>query len=117
VVPAARKFPHVRFVHANYPGGGPAMARRAARYSWACAKLWGQESYLIAPGAYSNERDEIYFTETGAPKTERYHQAAGVAWREFEKGIVAVNGGARAARIPELGLALPEPGQGYFFSS
>ena len=50
VMPAARKFPQVRFVHANYAAGSAAVAHRAARYSWACAKLWGHEAYLIAPG-------------------------------------------------------------------
>jgi hypothetical protein len=93
VMPAARKFPHVRFVHANYAGGGPALARRAARYSWACAKLWDHQAYLIAPGAYSNERDEIYFTETGAPKTDGYQEAGGVVQREFEKGVVELKSG------------------------
>jgi hypothetical protein len=116
VVPAARKFPHVRFVHVNYAGGGAALARRAARYSWACAKLWGHDSYLIAPGAYADEREEIYFTATGAPKTERYREAGDIAWRVFDKGIVAVNGGAGPGRIPDSGLALPEAGQGYFFA-
>ncbi len=115
VAPAARKYPQVRFVHANYAAGASAVAHRAARFSWACAKLWGHDSYLISPAAYENERDPIYFTPTGRPKPEPYREQGDVIWRAFEKGIVAVNAGPTAAPIKELGLELPEPQQGYFF--
>lgn len=116
VAPAAAKFPRVRFVHANYAGGGAATAHRAARFAWACAKLWNHESYLMAPGVWANERDGIYFTETGAPTSSGYQESGAVAWRAFEKGVVAVNTGTAPAKIPELGLTLSEPQQGYFFS-
>lgn len=114
VEPAAKAFPNVRFVHANYSGGGSALAHRAARYSWACAKLWGHDSYLIAPGNYSCEQDDIYFAETGAP-AGAYQEAGDVVWRVFERGVAAVNAGSTVARIPGLQLSLPEPQQGYWF--
>ncbi len=115
IMPAARRFPKVRFVHVNYAAGGPAITRRAARYSWACAKLWNHDAYLIAPGAYAGERDDIYFNETGPPQSDGYRESGGVVWREFEKGVVAVNTATTPSRVPGLGLPLPEGQQGYFF--
>lgn len=91
MLPAVRRFPNVRFIHVNYAAGGPMVARRAARYAWACAKLWAQQSYLIAPGAYADEQNDIYFTETGAPTSSSYQQSGDFVWREFEKGEVVVN--------------------------
>lgn len=116
VAPAARKFPKVRFVHVNYAAGGATLARRAARYSWAAARLFGHEAYLIAPGAYADERDEIYFTETGRPRAAKYSEAGGVVWREYEKGVVALNSGPGPGKIPGLGLELPDAPAGYFFA-
>ena len=114
VLPSARKFPHVRFVHVNYSAGGAAVARRAARYSWACAKVYGHDSYLIAPGAYANERDDIYFNVTGKPE-EPYKEEAGVVWRRYDRGVAAVNFNRGAAQIAGLGLSMPEGQQGYWF--
>lgn len=115
VIPAARKFPNVRFVHVNYAAGGATLARRAARYSWAAARLFHHDAYLIAPGAYADERDEIYFNDPGKPVSTRYSEASGAVWREFENGVVAINSGPGSAVIPGLGLTMPDAPAGYFF--
>jgi hypothetical protein len=115
VMPAARKYPKVRFVHVNYAAGGASLAGRAARYSWAAAHLFGHDAYLIAPGSYASERDEIYFANPGRPRSAKYSEAGGVAWREFENGIVALNSGPGSGKIPGAGLVLPDAPAGYFF--
>ncbi|MFN7923777.1 MAG: hypothetical protein U0Q16_26990 [Bryobacteraceae bacterium] len=118
IEPALARFPRVRMVHANYSGGEPALAGRAHRYGWACARLFGHDAYLIAPGQAEAERDAIYFTDPGKPLSAAKEEPGGsVAWRRFQNGVVAVNGGAASARIAELGLTLPEGYQGYFFPS
>lgn len=117
IAPALNRHPHVRMVHANYAAPGSiADAARACRYSAACAMLYGHRAYTIVPGKPEAEESEFYFKDFGAPAGRLEEDASGlVAWRVFERGIVAVNGGPRPARIASLGIALPEPFQGYSF--
>jgi hypothetical protein len=117
VVPAQRRFPKVRFVHLNYAGGGSSTVRRAIQFSLACARLWGHQSYVVAPKEPSLEADEVYFTDMGEPAESSFQEDrdAGLAWRVFQKAVVALNAGDRAARIKSLGLDLPSPSRGYVF--
>ncbi|MBI4876680.1 MAG: hypothetical protein HY822_18750 [Acidobacteria bacterium] len=117
VVAAARRYPSVRFVHLNYAAGDEGMVRRAVRYSYACARLWGHESYLTAPAGFTHEEDDVYFSDLGDPLGATYEEnrTAGVAWRLYQRGLVAINTGSASARIPSLGIALPDPPRGYVF--
>jgi hypothetical protein len=117
VVPAARRFPHVSFVHLNYAAGDRPVIARALRYGWSAAKLWNQDSYLSVPSNHALETDEIYFADLGHPATRGFQEdrEASVAWRVFEKGVVAINAGRRDAAIPSLGFKLTDPPNGYIF--
>lgn len=115
LAPAAQRFPKVRFVHVNYAAGTAPVVSRAIRYSWAVAKLWGHEAYLIAPGTPALERDEIYFQHTGKalPKQE-VQQDGPVLWRSFEEGIVAINTSQRPAHLKICAADLPPGPDGFF---
>lgn len=119
VLAAARSYPGVRFVHLNYAAGDSATVRRAISYSHACAKLFEHEGYLVVPGTPRAECDEIYFSDLGRPAMRSYEEMAdgAVVWREYERGVVAINSGSRAATIPGLGLKLADPPRGYVFGS
>ena len=116
IAPIVRKFPRVRFVHANYAAGATRDVARARRYSLACARLFGQEAYTIVPGQPIAEEDDHYAADLGramGPYVEDPSQS--IAWRQFERGVVAVNGSAQPARILPLGVDLPDAFQGYVF--
>ena len=116
IAPALRKFPRVRMVHANYAAGSTRDVARARRYSLACARLFGQDAYTIVPGAPAEEEDESYAASLGRPLGQFMEDPAqSIAWRKFERGVVALNGSARPARIDSLGLSLPDGFQGYIF--
>ena len=117
IAPVSRRYPRVRFVHLNYATGDPKIIRRAITYSSACAKLFNHDAYLVAPGSEAQERHEIYFTGLGRPVTASYRELTdqGVAWREYEKGIVAINSGNSTAEIRSPRLTLADPPRGYFF--
>ncbi len=116
ISPALRKFPRVRMVHVNYASGATRDVMRARRYSYACARLFGQEAYTIVPGSPAAEEDDLYASALGRPVGAYVEDPAqSIAWREFERSVVAVNGSSRPARIGPLGLALPDPFQGYVF--
>ncbi len=119
IMPAAARYPRVRFVHLNYAGGPPATVRRAVRFSWACARLFGHDGYLAAPGAYALERDDIYNSDLGKPAGDRWQVEPGgkVVWRAYEKGIAAINCGPGAGRIVSLGLHVPPGPDGYVLPS
>jgi hypothetical protein len=113
IMPAAQRFPRVRFVHLNYAAGAQPLVRRAIQYSLCCARLWNHDAYLVAP-APSHEPDEIYFSDLGRPLTGSFveDEHPGVAWRAFEKGIVAINSGPGPAFIRKHKLKLADPPQG-----
>ncbi len=107
IVPAARRFPNVRFIHLNYAAGSEEEVRRAIRYSNCCARLWSQGAYLVGPSP-AGEVDDIYFTDPGAPRDQDYQEdvARGLAWRRYERGVVAVNSSRRPQQIPDTGLEI-----------
>jgi len=116
VAPVLRAFPRVRMVHVNYAAGEAPRVARARRYSLACARLFSQEAYTIVPGLPAAEEDDYYASDLGRPVSRLEEDLAqGIAWREFERGVVAVNGSARPARLRPLGLVLTDPFQGYVF--
>ena len=103
-------------VHVNYAAGAARDVARARRYSLACARLFAQEAYTMVPGAPVAEEDDQYAFELGRPLGQRVDDPSqSIAWREFERGIVAVNGSPQPARIASLGLVLPDAFQGYLF--
>ena len=117
IIPAAQAFPQTQFVHLNYASGNDRTCARAVRYSYACAKLWNQTSYVAPPHIQKVIRENIYFTRVGDPLTasQEEDREAGVAWRRFSNGVVAVNSSENAYRIGSLSLNLPDPPQGYVF--
>ncbi len=116
LAPAAERFPKVRFVHVNYARGSPELVSRAVRYSWAIAKLWGHDSYLMAPGAAAMERDEIYFHHPGVPRGAGPVQQEGpVVWGSFAGGIVAVNIAKHPVRLKSRNIEVPSGPDGFFF--
>ncbi len=117
ILPAAQAFPQTQFVHLNYATGPGPMSTRALRYSYACAKLVDQISFTAPPHIQEVIRDTIYFSKLGDPLTSSYEEdrEAGVAWRQFRNGVVAVNSSQKTYRIRSLGLNLPNPPRGYIF--
>ena len=116
IAPALRRFPGVRMIHANYAAGAAPDVARARRYSLACARLFGQEAYTIVPGLPSGEEDDHYAADLGKPLGPlREDPGQSVAWRPFERGVVAVNSSLGPARIAALNLTLPDALQGYVF--
>ncbi len=113
VIPAGQKFPKVRFVHVNY--ATPDAADRAARYAWAVSRLWNHTGYTMVPGNAGSERDPLYFSETGAPTSDRWEQDGPVVFRSFEGGIVAINTSDRPAVIGRTRTAVPAGPDGFFF--
>lgn len=116
IEPAALRFPQVRFVHLGYAAGTAEQMQRAILYNYAAAKLWNHDAYLMHPHV-SPQIDDIYFRDLGRPlhADPRYDDAAQLAWRTFEGGIVALNAGARSAQILDGRHDLPDPPRGYYF--
>jgi len=115
VMPASRRFPKVEFVHLGYAAGPPAQAYRAIQYNYAAAKLWDHDAYLMMPTP-QREQHEIYFMDLGRPLSVYSHDPGkGVAWREFERGIVALNTGPTPASILNGRYHLSDPPRGYIF--
>lgn len=114
VEPASRKFPHVRFVHLGYASSATGDAQRALSYNFAAAKLWNHDAYLMMP-AWQAERSDIYFTELGQPVDTAcmFDERQGVAWRQFEKGLVALNTGTSTISILDGRFRLADPPRGY----
>jgi hypothetical protein len=117
VIPAAKAFPKTRFVQLNYAAGTDETCRRATRYSFACAKLWDHGSFVAPPHIQNVIRDNIYFARLGEPSGATYEEDrdAGVAWRRFRNGVVAVNSSNVSYKIRSLGLTLSNPPNGYIF--
>jgi hypothetical protein len=115
VLPAARSFPRVQFVHLNYAQGSPAVLERAVGYACACARLWNQTSFVALSTIQKPIHSRVYFTRLGAPLTSSYEEDRdnGIAWRRFQNGVVALNSSHIPYRIRKLQLALPDPPRGY----
>ena len=116
VQPASRRFPRVRFVHLGYAAGPAVKTRRAISYNYAAARLWDHSAYLVTESPAA-EQDEVYFADLGRPLAaiSGYDPGEGVAWREFEGGVVALNTGTRAASILNGRYQLADPPKGYVF--
>lgn len=91
IMPAARAFPHVRFVHLNYAGGDAADLERAALYSYVAATLWNQDNYVVSTAAISEEY-LAYFTDLGNPVTDSYVEDIenDLVWRDYENATVVL---------------------------
>jgi hypothetical protein len=118
VIPAARLYPRTQFVHVNYVYGQQQQAcDRAISYSFACAKLWNQVSFVAPPDLQKAIHDDIYFGQLGSPLTASYEEdpAAGVAWRRFQNAVVAINSSDRPYPLAAFDLLLDDPPRGYVF--
>lgn len=117
VRPAMLSYPHVQFVHLGYAAGPVEEVRRAIHYNFAAARLWNHHAYLMMP-LFHWEQDEIYFQYPGRPLTETFSfdDSAQIAWREFEKGVVAINSGKSGVSILNGKYQLLDPPRGYYFS-
>jgi hypothetical protein len=116
VAPASRRFPGVKFVHLGYAAGPEATTRRAISYNYAAARLWNHNAYLVAESPAA-EQDQVYFADLGRPLAPTYShdRGQGVAWREFEGGVVALNSGSQTASILNGRYHLTNPPGGYVF--
>jgi hypothetical protein len=117
IMPASRLYPRTRFVHINYVDGDQGTSQRAVDYSYACAKLWNQLSFVAPPGVQRAIHSNVYLGSLGEPSTSSYEEdkEAGVAWRRFQNGVVAINSSRKPYRISSLNLELPDPPRGYVF--
>ena len=117
IMPASRLYPRTRFVHINYVEGDQGTCQRAVDYSYACAKLWNQLSFVTPPGVQRAIHSDVYLRSLGEPLTSSYEEGrdAGVAWRRFQNGVVAINSSRKLYRISSLNLDLPDPPRGYIF--
>ena len=117
VIPAGRLYPRTQFVHINYVQGNESTCNRAVIYSFACAKLWNQTSFVAPPGVQRAIHSDVYFSDLGEPLTRSYEEDrdAGVAWRQYRNGVIALNSSTKTYRIQDLNLSLPSPPAGYVF--
>ncbi len=108
IEPALKTFPKVTMIHVNYAAGPPDEIARAVVYSFCCAKLFGHESYLIAPSDAESERNRTYFEALGAPAGDRVEEPGGtVIWRPYDQGTVVVQAGGPPVIVKALGVQLP----------
>lgn len=116
VQPASLHFPQVRFVHLGYAAGTTEQVQRAILYNFAAAKLWNHDAYLTSPQV-SPQMHDIYFRRLGQPlhASPQHDDAAQLAWREFEGGVVALNAGSKGAAILSGRHDLLDPPRGYYF--
>jgi hypothetical protein len=117
VMPASRSFPRTEIVHINYARGDKSTCEHAVSYSFACAKLWNHISFVSPPDLQTAIPSNVYFQDLGTPLTPSYEEDrdAGVAWRRFQNGVVALNSSDKPYRISSLGLDLTDPPRGYIF--
>ena len=90
----------MRFIHLNYAVGDPGEIERVKSYAFAAAKLWNHDSYVVVPEAHGEEYPG-YFVDLGKPLTAKCEEDVerGLAWREFEKGMVAISSMGVAAVV------------------
>lgn len=104
ILPAARKYPNVRFVHVNYAAAGAPLTSNAALYGYVGGKLFGHDAYLIVPGSPAEEVSGVYSTGLGRPKGELVERMDLVV-REFEHAVIGfrIEAGAKQFR----GVSIP----------
>ena len=112
ILPAAGKYPKVRFVHVNYAAAGAPLTPNAALHGYVGAKLFGHDAYLIVPGAPSEEESGVYSSELGRAKGELVEQPDLVA-REFEHAVIGFRTDAGLKQF--RGVSLP-PSLGAFIA-
>jgi hypothetical protein len=98
ITPAQRKYPRVRFTHINY-----VHDRELIEEVIATARLYDHDAYVAQPDLAKGMETELYFLDLGKPKA-RVATSRG-AYREFERGFVAVNRSTRPIRV--LGRVVP----------
>lgn len=83
-LPAARRYPRVRFVHLNYASDAyttPIVA---------IARLYGQDAFVAQSDVTSTAREHAYFVDLGKPRGAIVRRG-NTAVREFANGMIAVN--------------------------
>jgi len=96
ILPAALKYPKVRFGHLNYLSS---RNRDAIALVVATALLHGAEGYAVGNGI-EQERDLIYFIDLGKPVSDVTAAEEGAAsYRVFEDGVVVVVTSASGVRL------------------
>ncbi|MCC6590542.1 MAG: hypothetical protein IT168_27870 [Bryobacterales bacterium] len=93
ILKPARRYPNVKFVHLNYAGGNAETVRRAAIYSYCCAKLFNHQSYLMCFQDNGWERADCYFQDLGKPVDTVYREEGGRVSRRYERATVAIENG------------------------
>ena len=104
VLPAAKKYPHVRFVHVNYASAGAVLTEKAAQHSFVGAKLYGHDSYLIVPSSPESEESPVYGYDLGRPMGQIVEEA-GIVGREYERAVVGYRFGV--GKLQLAGAAVP----------
>lgn len=98
ILPAQRKYPRVRFTHINYLSMFDANrdAKRVEEIV-AIARLYDHDAFIARTDVSTPVETDLYFLDLGEPKP-RVERVNG-AYREFEHGFVAFNGGSKAMRV------------------
>lgn len=104
ILPAARKYPNLRFVHVNYAAAGAPLTSNAALHGYVGGKLFGHDAYLIVPGSPAEEESGVYSSGLGRPKGELVERIDLVA-REFEFAVIGFRIAAGAKQF--RGVSLP----------
>lgn len=92
--PVQRKFPRVRFAHINYLDA--ADQQRIADIV-AISRLYDAEPVVAMPDLGTTIESELLLLDLGEPKPRV--EVTGGAYRFFERGLVAVNGGSKPMRV------------------
>jgi hypothetical protein len=95
ILGAARRYPHVRFVHLNYI---QELDPRRIETIVATARLFDQDAFVAMPDVTWTAFSDLYFTDLGAPAGD-IHVDGLAATRAFEHGqVVVAPDGARIVR-------------------
>jgi hypothetical protein len=97
IAPVQAQYPKVKFVHLNYLDrlDDPSVARVVA-----IAALYGASAFVAQPSIAGGTMGAAYFAPLGAAGDRVESTADHVAYRAFANGLVAVNFGSTALRIP-----------------
>jgi hypothetical protein len=96
IVGAARRYPHVKFVHLNY-----ADDARQIETIVATARLFDQDAYVTAHDVTRTLFSDLYFADLGKPLGDIRRDGL-TATRKFERGevIVSPDGGRIVRAVP-----------------
>ena len=109
IMPAQRKYPRVRFTHINYVSTSDA---KRIEEIVAIARLYDHDAFVARPDLTTPIETPLYFVDLGRPKP-RVETSRG-AYRQFERGFVAVNTGPKPMRagkrvVPPSSVVLERP--------